>query len=167
MANNASLEQRAQFYIKRARKGETDCINSRIKYELERADPQNSALTLKFDIEDWQMNPGGVLHGGMMSTLLDITMGITTLSLTGFYCATVNMSVSFLEPVESGDTLLVTARATRVGRHFVQLVGEAYSQSLGRAAATSTGVFVLTGEKIAIPEENNNYYQFPLAKGIE
>lgn len=147
------LERRARYYIKRAREGETNCINTRIKYELESVDSQNSSLTLKFAVEDWMMNPGGVLHGGMMSTILDITMGITSLSLSGFYCSTVNMSISFLEPVPVGGNLLVTARSTRTGNTFVQLVGEAYSPMIGRLAATSTGVFIISREKMIIPAE--------------
>lgn len=147
------LERRARSHIEWARRGESNCINTRIKYEVHSCDYENQSVTLRFEIEDWMMNPGNILHGGMMSTMLDITMGIGTLTLSGFYCFTVNMSISFLEPVKSGDVLLITARATRIGQTFVQLVGEAYSEKMGKVAATSTGVFVLSKEKIVIPEE--------------
>lgn len=148
------LERRARWYVQKARNGATDCINSRVKYELECVDYENKTLTLRFKTEDWMMNPGGVLHGGMMSTILDITMGITSATLSEFYCSTINMSVSFLAAAPNNDELLVTARATRVGRTFVQLVAEAVSQQTGEICATSTGIFYLSKNKLVVPEEN-------------
>lgn len=135
------MERRAKWYIEKARNGAADCINRRIIYELESCSHEESQLTLRFKTEDWMMNPGGVLHGGLICTIMDITMGITSLTMSGHYGSTVNMSVSFLSPAPNNDELLVAARSNRVGRTFGQLVAEAVSCKSGELCATATGMF--------------------------
>ena len=87
------------------------------------------------------MNPAGVLHGGMMSTMFDITMGITSRVVSHYFTPTVNLSVSFLAPAPNNDKLYITARATRIGKTFIHLVAEARSEKADTICATATGIF--------------------------
>lgn len=152
---DALMKKRADWYIGYVKNESEECINRRIPYEVAACDAKNRSLTLRFITEDWMMNPGKVIHGGMICTMFDITMGITSLSTSGYFTPTVNMSVSFLSPLPSNDTFIVTARATRVGKSFVQLVAEGVSLKEQTLCATATGVFFCAGqEKLVLEQEN-------------
>ena len=43
-------------------------LNGRLKAELESCDDARQELTLKFPLQDWQVNGLGTLHGGMINT---------------------------------------------------------------------------------------------------
>lgn len=135
------MQKRAQWYLDYVRNEAEECVNRKIGYKIESCDFEKKELTLCFETEDWMMNPGGVLHGGMISTMFDICMGITALSVSGFFTPTVNLSVSFLSPVPNHDRLIITAHATRVGRTFIQLTAQAVSTLNKELSATATGIF--------------------------
>jgi uncharacterized protein (TIGR00369 family) len=67
---------------------------------------------VELDVKDYMFNPQGSLHGGIISTVLDIAMGHLLNHHTG-PGATLEMTVQFIRPVRSGR---VRADATFVGR---------------------------------------------------
>lgn len=148
------MERRAGWYLNYVRNSREDCINRRLTYEIVECDYATQTLTLRFETTDWMMNPGGVVHGGMLCTMFDITMGITSLALSGTFTPTVNLSLSFLSPAPNKDHLLITARATRVGKTFVQLTAEGFSEKTRTLCATATAIFYCAGqEKLIFDDE--------------
>lgn len=151
---DALMKKRAEWYINYVKKESQECINRRIPYKIASCDAKSRSLVLHFTTEEWMQNPGNVIHGGMICTMFDITMGITSLSTSGYFTPTVNMSVSFLSPLPANDTFVVTARATRVGKSFVQLVAEGVSLKEQTLCATATGVFFCANqEKLVLEQE--------------
>ena len=51
-------------------------LNGRLKAELHSCDEESQELTLRFPLQDWQVNGLGTLHGGMLSTMLDLAMSM-------------------------------------------------------------------------------------------
>lgn len=141
------MERRANWYLDYVKNSQIDCMNRRLTYKIVDCSYETQELTLNFETTDWMMNPGGVVHGGMISTMFDITMGITTLSLSGVFTPTVNLSVSFLSPAPNHDHLFITAHATRVGKTFVQLTAEAVSEKTRSICATATAIFYCAGQE--------------------
>jgi uncharacterized protein (TIGR00369 family) len=70
--------------------------------------------------ESW-LNPLGLVHGGLLCTLLDSAMGVAVQSTqpVGRGYATIELKVSFLEPVAfDGSELEAQGRVLRVGRRI-------------------------------------------------
>lgn len=73
-------------------------------------------VVLSVECEEFKQNPGGVLHGGVTATLIDVAGGMaigSTFEDSRTPMATTNLDVNFLRPVT--DTAYATAEVVRVG----------------------------------------------------
>jgi uncharacterized protein (TIGR00369 family) len=93
---------------------------------------------VKFAVHDFMFNPQGTLHGGMMTTALDVSMGHLLNRLAG-PGATLEFKVQFLAPVRTGH---VTCRAEilRRGRSVCFLRSEARNDA-GESVAFATSTW--------------------------
>lgn len=95
------------------------------------------------EVGEIHLNRHGVLHGGIISTLLDTASGVTAsltvddLGLTPF--TTVSLNINFLAPVSVGE-IRATGRVTGGGRSLTFVEAELTGPE-GVKVATSTGVF--------------------------
>ena len=64
-------------------------------------DSDKSVLKITFDVNEMLMNPQGALHGGVMATVMDISMG-HLLNKTAGMGATIEMKIQYLRPVRQG-----------------------------------------------------------------
>ena len=70
---------------------------------------------LEVQVDERHLNPAGTVHGGMLATLVDTTMGAAVRSAaTGDVPATSQLSVTYLRPGRPG-TLVVTATVRKRG----------------------------------------------------
>jgi len=76
------------------------------------------------DVSDRHLNPNGVVHGGVVFTLVDTAMGRATMSVLeeGRICASIEVAVRYLRPITDGR-LVATASVLRAGRRIVHLEG--------------------------------------------
>lgn len=71
-------------------------------------------------LRDDMMNPGGTLHGGVSSMIMDDIIGAATYTLHDEnYHTSVNLTVDFLSTARTGDTVLVEAKVLRYGKNMV------------------------------------------------
>ncbi len=77
---------------------------------------------MSLTLEEKHMNPNGVVHGGVLMTLMDEGTGHAIVTVRGLEAmaetphATVDMNVSFLSGARVGDELACEARTLRIGR---------------------------------------------------
>ena len=92
------------------------------------------------DVRDFHFNRGGVLHGGVLASVLDTVMGGAVVSTlrADEWTATVQLNVEYLEQVERGRILAV-GRIVRRGRRIAFVEGEA--RESGRRVARATGIW--------------------------
>lgn len=99
------------------------------------------ALT-RLSIDKVHLNPNGVVHGGVLFTMIDTAMGLATMTvLDQGRCASIELHLRFIRPATSG---VIEARATVVsrGRRIVQLEARIHD-SVGTLLATATGTFAV------------------------
>ena len=111
---------------------------------------ENRSLTLDFAAEDWMLNSKQTLHGGMLASMLDNTMGLAA----RFVCktnrlSTVSLAVNYLRPVLSGERVTVAAQVDQAGRRMIFLSGCVYAENGNRrfygAVRLSPDGFSLSG----------------------
>jgi uncharacterized protein (TIGR00369 family) len=99
----------------------------------------------------------GIVHGGVISTLLDELLGWPIALQTGRLAVTGELTVRFVRPMHAGHTYLATAHpGTDQGKYWV---GEGYIRDkLGETYAKAHGkYFLLSKEQTAIVAEALTY----------
>ncbi len=106
---------------------------------------EEGRVVMSIKLEDRHMNPGGVLHGGVLTTLMDEATAHAIVTVRGLEVmaeaplATVDMNVSFLAAARPGDELECEARTLRVGRAVA--FAEAEVRRRGRGDLVAKGRF--------------------------
>lgn len=102
------------------------------------------SLTLSFPVLEWELNPLGIMHGGIITAAFDNTYGSYTHCIAeNKFITTVNISTSFLKPVNLDDSLIITVKANSIGKTIISMTGEGYLKSSGILAATSSATFMI------------------------
>jgi uncharacterized protein (TIGR00369 family) len=102
---------------------------------------QTGEVVFRCTPDESAYNPIGLVHGGLVCTLLDSVLGcaVQTTLPAGTGYTSLEIKVSYLRPVHSGDELLATGRVTKPGRRAAFAEGEVRdSQNRIVATATST-----------------------------
>jgi len=98
------------------------------------------------DVGERHLNANGVVHGGVVFTLVDTAMGRATIFVLdeGSYCASIEVSVRFLRAVTEGR---MTARVTvlQAGRRIVQQEGRVTVDGEDRPIVSASGSFAVLG----------------------
>ncbi len=89
------------------------------------------------------LNPGGILHGGLIATLADTAIGLAVRSAlpADRTHVTAQLDVHFLERVDHG-TVRATGRAVRVGGRMAYGEGDLRDDA-GRLVARASGTFIV------------------------
>jgi acyl-coenzyme A thioesterase 13 len=102
---------------------------------------EEGRVVMSIKLEDRHMNPGGVVHGGVLTTLMDEATAHTIATVRGLEgpLATVDMNASVLSGARPGDELECEARALRVGSAVA--FAEAEVRRRGRGDLVAKGRF--------------------------
>lgn len=109
---------------------------------LEFVSAERGAATFALDVREELTRMGGILHGGAIFSLLDTAAAcaVHTLLEPGVQTVTVDLTIHFLRPVNSGR-IEARARVIRAGRRVVVLSVEATDQTGTLAAIATTTYF--------------------------
>lgn len=94
-------------------------------------------FTPSVDLQSWP----GVLHGGIISTVLDETIGRVAF-LHDRWVQTAKLEVRFTKPAPLGVALRAEARLDRNHRRLMEMSGAMTNAATGEIVATATGTFV-------------------------
>ena len=95
--------------------------------------------------EEHHLNPGGTVHGGVVYTLVDVSMAEalrTTIAEGDERPVTIEIKVNYLEPAQAG-TLTSTAQV-RTGGTRVTIVEAEVAQD-SEVVALATGTYTIVG----------------------
>ena len=114
-------------------------IGLNFEYLPEHVDDSNkSVLKITFDVNEMLMNPQGALHGGVMATVMDISMG-HLLNKSAGMGATVEMKIQYLRPVRQGR-VTCEGRFIKKGR-ALSFMESRLSDDAGKLAAIATATW--------------------------
>lgn len=120
-----------------------ETINDVLSPSFVACSAEKKTLCVEFEVSNWMRNPSGTLHGGILSTAVDIAVGV----LARFYkqtrrMVTVNLSVNYLSTVPADSKYCVCTAVDRVGRRMVFARADVYVVETGKLAATASVTFV-------------------------
>ncbi len=109
---------------------------------------EQKTLTIEFVVQQWQLNPEGILHGGMLVTAFDTVFGL----LCHYYSKqnminTIEISTTFLKPVPENSKYCITVKANHVGRTITSMTAEARSCETNVLLATASTSFMRLEQK--------------------
>jgi uncharacterized protein (TIGR00369 family) len=97
-----------------------------------------------FVAEDKHANPAGIVHGGMLSTLLDHTLSVIAWEANERkHCITVALDVHFLAPARAGDLVAGRGRIVRKTSSLVFTQGSLTVQQ--QEIATGSSILKIVG----------------------
>jgi len=102
------------------------------------ADADKTTCRVSFPVTDMVRNPQGSLHGGVMCSAMDISMGHLVAKVAG-PGATIEMKVQFIRPVTEG-TVTVEGSFTKRGRSLSFMESKLYASD-GKLAAHATATW--------------------------
>ena len=113
-----------------------------IGFDLVEEEPGRVVATM--DVTERHLSPHGMVHGGVLFTLVDTAMGKATMGVLdeGQICASIEVSARYLRAVNSGR-LVAEVTVIRPGRRVVHLEGKVWSEGDDRLIAVMTGSFAV------------------------
>jgi acyl-CoA thioesterase len=111
--------------------------------EMDSTEPGEA--TARLEVTDSVLNPNGVVHGGVLFTMVDTAMGKATMTVLedGQLCASIELQMRFLRPVATGS-LRAHAAVIRRGRRIIHLDSQVWDGA-GVLVATGAGTFAVIG----------------------
>ncbi|HLL38947.1 MAG TPA: PaaI family thioesterase [Rubrobacteraceae bacterium] len=96
---------------------------------------------------DKHLNPSGTVHGGLVYTLVDVSMAEalnTTIAEGDERPVTIEIKVNYMEPGKPG-TLVSTAQIRKGGKRITIVEAEVSQEDSDEVVALATGTYTLVG----------------------
>ena len=116
---------------------------------------EQKTLTIQFVVQDWQLNPQGILHGGILVTAFDTAFGL----LCHYYAKqnminTIEINTTFLKPVPGNCKYNITVKANHVGKTITSMTAQALSETNVLLATASSSFIRLADRFVDIMPES-------------
>lgn len=105
-----------------------------------RCDFEDKSITYGFPTQKWQVNEKGGMHGGAISGMFDTAFGVVANFIAGKdEATTTDMVISYLRPLDIGDTCEIKVITVKAGRSLIRLRAEFICKETGKLIATGSG----------------------------
>ena len=80
---------------------------------------------VKLDIKSHHLNNGGIVHGGVLATLCDISLAgaVATVMKKEEWCVTIQLNIDFMDPAYLGETIFGYGKVVRRGKTLAFVEG--------------------------------------------
>ena len=115
------------------------------------ARPWDGWLKVGFDGRPEFCNPAGFIQGGILSAMLDDSMGpaVFVTSDGRFYATTISLTVNFIAPARPGP-LIVEAQVIQIGKSIAFMEGKLIANDgTGLATASTTARLIEAAKALA------------------
>ena len=125
----------------------SDALQNRVNDKLDPrfvgCSAEDRSLSISFGVQEWMLNPNGTLHGGMLTTAVDMGMSV----LARYFArkramVTAQLSMNFLRAIRPEDIFTVHVVADHTGRRSTVVHAWVSVSSSEKYAATATAVLM-------------------------
>jgi uncharacterized protein (TIGR00369 family) len=126
------------------------------------ARPKEGWIRIGFDGKRDFCNPAGFIQGGILSAMLDDTMGPAVFTMTEgkLYTATITMTVNFLSPARPGP-IIGEAKVTQLGRTVAFVEGRLTAEDGTLLATATTSARLVEAAKAIAPSASSRPAALP------
>ncbi|MDF2656055.1 MAG: PaaI family thioesterase [Bacillota bacterium] len=104
------------------------------------------SITVGFPVQECQLNEHDTMHAGFIAAAFDEALGIFASLLSGGKSSvSINISLNYIKPIPKDDTIMITAKATSLGRTLITVSGECILKSNGLLTNTALATFAVVG----------------------
>lgn len=114
---------------------------------MELVEVTEGAATVKTVVQPEWLNPLGIMHGGILVTLMDEMMGLCGYTLNnpqGY--ATINLTADFLKSAKQGDTIIAKGKVIKKGMQIIH-AESTIENTKGEIIAKSTSNLLAINKK--------------------
>ena len=107
---------------------------------------EEGRASVSFKAEERHLNPSGTVHGGVISTLIDVSMAeaLNTMTEEGEQPFTIQITVNYMKPGKPGA--LTSSAAVRKGGERITIVeAEVVQEDEDEVIALATGTYTPVG----------------------
>jgi len=120
-----------------------DTYNNLLSPRFVSCSAEAQTLTLGFSCKPWMLNPHGIIHGGIIASAFDLTMGMLTRYCGQLgSCSTLHLDVQYMRPVLYEGEMLVTAKAEKIGKRVCFMSAVMRPDPEGDPLAMATAQFM-------------------------
>ena len=118
-------------------------INEKMEPRFAGCSAEDRSLSISFSVQEWMLNPNGTLHGGILSTAVDIGASV----LARYFAkkrimVTAQLSMNFLRAIRPEDIFTVHVVADHTGRRSTVVHAWVSIGDSAKHAATATAVLM-------------------------
>ena len=118
-------------------------VNDKLEPRFESCSAEERRLSISFGVHEWMLNPNGTLHGGILTTAVDIGMSVLARYLAKKrVMVTAQLSMNFLRAIHPEDIFTVHVVADHTGRRSTVVHAWVSVSSSPKHAATATAVLM-------------------------
>lgn len=123
---------------------ETSRVSKLMNPILIACNENEQTITIEFPVLECQLNEHDTMHAGFIATAFDEALGIFATYLSnGKSTVSINISLNNLRPIPMNDSILITAKATSLGRKIITVSGECHLKSNGLLTNTALATFAI------------------------
>ena len=134
-------EKRVQEILENIRKKSNGMLSNMMDPQYVSCNPENMTTRIRYRRFKWEENGRGEVHGGVVSAMLDTSMGTTAMAFLEHDVSTADLSVTYIRPF-AGRSFIVESEVTHLGRRVVRLQARAFDEDTGKLLATGTSNFM-------------------------
>lgn len=94
-----------------------------------------------FESREWCLNPYDGVHGGIICSIIDTSMGTLCASYSGKYVSTTDLTVSYLKPM-TGKKFVIHVDLTQAGSRMLRCMAKVTDADSGVVCATGMASFI-------------------------
>lgn len=107
---------------------------------------EEQSLSIMFETMEWQINERGSIHGGAITGMYDVAMGITANFCAGPpAAATCDLNVTFIKELEFGQHPVIKTYIVKNGRKLIRLRAEMTCLETGKLISAASGTWIPLG----------------------
>lgn len=130
------VEEKSTHYLNLGDGG----FDEKLRGRLVRCSYEEQSVTYAYELQKWQINEKGGIHGGAILGLFDSALGIVANFTAGpNEATTTDMAVSFLRGVEYGMNVEMTVYIVKAGRSLIRQRAELVDADTGKLLASASG----------------------------
>lgn len=144
--NGSVLDYIKENYLGRVVAGSRSEAGNWMQLTLEHI--EEGSATISLTVRKEMTNPYGMIHGGMMSLVMDEAIGWAVVSLQAqHHYTSLNLNVDFLYAIKEGDRLRAVSKIVRHGKKIIHAECTVYDMQ-GRLLGKGASNLVVTGMKL-------------------